>query len=359
MHSPSSSSTIILLIFLSNHIDNGILAILLPKNETIPAVIVFGDSVVDPGNNNNINTIIKCNFSPYGRNFMGGKPTGRFSNGKVPSDLIAEEFGVTELLPAYLDPNLQPGDLLTGVSFASGGAGYDPLTPQIVSVLSLSDQLELFKKYIGKIRAAVGESRTSTILSKSIYVVCAGSDDLANTYYSTPFRRLNYDIPSYTDLMATSASSFLQELYGQGARRVAVFSAPPIGCVPSQRTMGGGVERGCAESRNQAAILFNSKLSDQINSLNKKLPQARLVYFDIYYPLLALIKNPSQFGFETEKKGCCGTGTIEVSILCTRYCPNTCTNADKYIFWDSYHPTEKTYKILVAQLLAKYINDFF
>ena len=32
----------------------------------------------------------------------------------------AEEFGVKELVPAYLDPNLKLQDLLTGVSFASG-----------------------------------------------------------------------------------------------------------------------------------------------------------------------------------------------------------------------------------------------
>lgn len=54
----------------------------------VPAVIVFGDSVVDPGNNNDIKTIAKCNFPPYGINFPGHKPTGRFSNGKIPSDFI-------------------------------------------------------------------------------------------------------------------------------------------------------------------------------------------------------------------------------------------------------------------------------
>lgn len=43
----------------------------------------------------------------------------------------ASKFGVKKLLPAYLDPNLQLQDLLTGVSFGSGGAGYDPLTSEI------------------------------------------------------------------------------------------------------------------------------------------------------------------------------------------------------------------------------------
>ena len=60
----------------------------LPRNETFPAVLVFGDSIVDPGNNNNLSTLVKCNFPPYGRDFVGGFPTGRFSNGKIPPDFI-------------------------------------------------------------------------------------------------------------------------------------------------------------------------------------------------------------------------------------------------------------------------------
>lgn len=57
-------------------------------NETIPALILFGDSIVDTGSNNNLITGLKCNFPPYGRDFEGGIPTGRFSNGKVPADFI-------------------------------------------------------------------------------------------------------------------------------------------------------------------------------------------------------------------------------------------------------------------------------
>ena len=61
----------------------------LPNNESVPAVIVFGDSIVDTGNNNYINTIAKVNFLPYGKDFGGGnQPTGRFSNGLTPSDII-------------------------------------------------------------------------------------------------------------------------------------------------------------------------------------------------------------------------------------------------------------------------------
>ncbi|KAL6274121.1 hypothetical protein ACE6H2_024813 [Prunus campanulata] len=325
---PSSNSSVkVFLIIIVLFLYHNAAAVTLPENETIPAVIVFGDSIVDPGNNNNIKTTVKCNFPPYGRDFIGRKPTGRFSNGRVPSDLIAESVGVKNILPAYLDPSLKVQDLLTG------------------SVLSLSDQLDLFKKYLSKINAAVGEARTATILSKSIYIVCLGSDDIANTYYSTPLRRRQYDIPAYTDLMLKSASSFFQELYDLGARRIGIISLPAIGCVPSQRTLNGGIDRGCSDNANQAASLFNSKLTAQIDAFNKRLTEARLVYLDIYNTSLSLIQNPSQYGLEVVNKGCCGTGNIEVGILCTRYSPGTCKDPSKYLFWDSYHPTEKAYKI--------------
>lgn len=60
----------------------------LPPNVSFPAVITFGDSIVDTGNNNDIKTLVKCNFPPYGNDFEGGVPTGRFCDGKVPSDIL-------------------------------------------------------------------------------------------------------------------------------------------------------------------------------------------------------------------------------------------------------------------------------
>ncbi|XP_065857580.1 GDSL esterase/lipase EXL3-like [Euphorbia lathyris] len=332
----------------------------LPNGEKFPALIVFGDSIVDPGNNNYINTMIKCDFPPYGRDFRGAKPTGRFSNGLIPSDLIAQELGIKDLVPPYLDHNLKPEDLVTGVSFASGGSGYDPETPKSVSVLSLSDQLDMFKEYLSKIEAAFGEERKEEILSKSLYLVCIGSDDIANTYYILPFRRIHYDLNSYTDLLLNSASTFYQELYKRGARKIAVLGLPPLGCVPSQRTIAGGFLRNCSDKANEAAKLFNSKISSKIDSLNTQLPGVKLVYFDIYYPLLSLILNPAKYGFEVATKGCCGTGNIEVSILCNPGVEgHSCPDASKYIFWDSYHPSQQTYQTLVPITLNQGIYKLF
>lgn len=79
----------LLVILMFQHVS----ALTIPNNETVPAVIVFGDSIVDTGNNNYISTLVKCNFPPYGRDFAeGNHPSGRFSNGLVPSDIIGTNF---------------------------------------------------------------------------------------------------------------------------------------------------------------------------------------------------------------------------------------------------------------------------
>ncbi|KAI3945540.1 hypothetical protein MKW92_049000 [Papaver armeniacum] len=336
-----------------------ITAIKLPPNVRVPAVLVFGDSIVDPGNNNHLVSLVKANFPPYGRDFMGGTPSGRFSNGLIPSDLLVKALEIKDVLPAYLDPSLGPNDLLTGVSFASGGAGYDPLTAKIVSVLGLAKQMELFKEYLAKVTAIGGEEKTKSIISESVYLIVAGSDDLANTYFTSQLRS-NYDVPAYTDLMVQGATNLLQELYDMGARRFAVVSAPPIGCVPSQRTLGGGKERNCAETYNQAAQMFNSKLSSSIHNLNaNKFIHGRVVYVDIYNPLQDVINRPSYYGFEEASKGCCGTGKIETVVLCNDLNPFTCADPAKYVFWDSYHPTERAYQSLFGPIIKKYFNEFF
>ncbi|KAG2400719.1 GDSL esterase/lipase [Vigna angularis] len=79
-----------------------------------------------------------------------------------------------------------------------------------VSVIPLSEQLEQFKEYIGKLKANFGEARTNFILSKSLVLVVSSSNDIANTYFASGIRKLDYDVPSYTDMLVQLASSFVK-----------------------------------------------------------------------------------------------------------------------------------------------------
>uniref|UniRef100_A0A7N0SV22 GDSL esterase/lipase EXL3 n=1 Tax=Kalanchoe fedtschenkoi TaxID=63787 RepID=A0A7N0SV22_KALFE len=329
----------------------------IPKNFKISSLIVFGDSIVDPGNNNYINTPSRANFPPYGQDFLGGVPTGRFCNGMIPSDYLAQALSIKELLPAYLDPNLQPADLLTGVSFASGGCGYDPVSSAIEVARTLSQQMDQFREYKTKLNSLVGENATTQIISQSLFLVVAGSNDIVNTYFDVGVRKKQYDIQSYTTFLANSAGDFVTELYNSGARLLGLVNVPPLGCLPSQRTLAGGIERKCVEQYNQAAIMFNSKLSSVIDTFSDKYADAQAVVIDIYNPLMELIQNPVSNGFTVVDKGCCGTGELEVTVLCSQELNpliKPCSDASKYVFWDSFHPTQATYQLLVSGIYADY-----
>lgn len=74
-------------------------------NNNVTALFIFGDSFLDAGNNNYINTstLDQANFPPYGQTFFG-LPTGRFSDGRLISDFIGEKilpFNKKDILYIY------------------------------------------------------------------------------------------------------------------------------------------------------------------------------------------------------------------------------------------------------------------
>ncbi|MED6180791.1 hypothetical protein PIB30_013683 [Stylosanthes scabra] len=203
-------------------------------NGKYPALFAFGDSILDTGNNNNLQTLTKSNFPPNGRNFIGGQPTGRFSDGKVLSDVIAGALGIKETLPAYLDPNLRNEELSTGVCFASLQLAQETMiSPQIYrsGVLQQGAQLQNFREYITRLKAVVGEERANNITSNALYLISAGNNDIAITYSSTIKRNMPFPLYAW-------------------------------------RTAGGGPLRLCAENANEQAQLFNARLASTVTFCN-------------------------------------------------------------------------------------------
>ncbi|KVH99468.1 Lipase, GDSL [Cynara cardunculus var. scolymus] len=94
--------------------------------EMVPAMFIFGDSLIDNGNNNDLASLAKANYYPYGIDFNGG-PTGRFSNGYTMVDAIAELLGLP-LIPAYSQASNSADQMLHGVNFASAAAGILDIT---------------------------------------------------------------------------------------------------------------------------------------------------------------------------------------------------------------------------------------
>lgn len=143
--------------------------------ETTAALFVFGDSLIDPGNNNYINTstAFQANFPPYGESFFR-YPSGRFCDGRVIPDFIAEY----SKLP-FIQPYLQIGyqyQLAYGANFASAGAGALVETfPGFV--INLKQQLLYFTEAEKQLMLNLGEGGAERIVSNSVYLFSIGGND--------------------------------------------------------------------------------------------------------------------------------------------------------------------------------------
>ncbi|TXG67476.1 hypothetical protein EZV62_008751 [Acer yangbiense] len=331
---------------------------ILKANAKVPAIIVFGDSSVDSGNNNGISTILKSNFEPYGRDFFGNQPTGRFSNGRIPTDFISEAFGLKPMIPAYLDPMYNIADFATGVCFASAGTGYDNATADVLSVIPLWKEMEYYKEYQETLRGYLGNEKANEVLGEALYLMSIGTNDFLENYYILPKRSSEYSVEEYQIFLAGIAENFITELYQLGARKICISGLPPMGCLPLERTTNMFNGSDCVEEYNDVAKDFNGQLQGMVMKLNKELPGIQLVLSNPYDILLDTIQDPNKFGFEDAETACCGTGLLEMGYMCNTINPFTCSDASKYVFWDSFHPTEKANGILADNVVKNSLAQF-
>ncbi|KAL2463010.1 GDSL esterase/lipase APG [Forsythia ovata] len=322
--------------------------------QLVPAIITFGDSSVDVGNNDYIHTFFKANYPPYGRDFANQEATGRFSNGKLATDITAETLGFTTYPPAYLSP--QSGQtLLLGANFASAGSGYDDTTAALSHAIPLSQQFECYKEYQNKLANVAGSTKAESIIKDALYIVSAGSSDFIQNYYVNPYLYKSCTPDQYASNLVGIFSSFIEGLYDCGARRIGVTSLPPLGCIPATRSL--FHESGCVSRLNNDAQGFNSKINSAAIQLQQQLPGLKIVVFDIFQPLYELIQDPPKQGFAEAGRGCCGTGTIETTVLlCNPKSIGTCSNATQYVFWDSVHPSQAANQVLANSLISQGIS---
>lgn len=325
----------------------------------VPAIIVFGDSSVDSGNNNFIPTLARSNFPPYGKDFPNGDATGRFSNGRIATDFISEAFGIKPIVPAYLDPTYDISDFATGVCFASAGTGFDNATANVADVIPLWKEVEFYKDYQKKLKASFGDEKAKEIIRESLYLVSIGTNDFLENYYTQLERRMEYKtVQEYEDFLIVLAENFLREIYDLGARKISLTGLPPMGCLPLERAINIMGLHSCVEYYNDVALEFNAKLGCLVSKLNKDLHGFQLVDANAYDLLLQIVAQPSQFGFEDARVGCCGTGRFEMGFFCDPKSPFTCKDANKYVFWDAFHPSERTSQLVANYLIEKHIGKF-
>ncbi|VAH79289.1 unnamed protein product [Triticum turgidum subsp. durum] len=272
----------------------------------VPCYFVFGDSLVDNGNNNDIASLARANYPPYGIDFPGGA-TGRFSNGLTTVDAISRLLGFDDYIPAYAGANND--QLLSGAA-----------VQQLVSILG-------------------DEDSAANHLSQCIFTVGMGSNDYLNNYFMPAVYATSrqYTPEQYADVLI---------LYNNGARKVALMGVGQVGCSPNELAQQSSDGVTCVARINGAIEIFNQKLVELVDQFNT-LPGAHFTYINAYGIFQDIIRSPGANGLTVLDKGCCGVGRNNGQVTCLPF-QTPCANRNEYLFWDAFHPTEAA-NILVGR----------
>ncbi|KAI5446601.1 hypothetical protein KIW84_014438 [Lathyrus oleraceus] len=324
----------------------------------IQASFVFGDSLLDVGNNNYITSLAKANHYPYGIDF--GKPTGRFCNGRTVVDVIEQKLGLG-FTPPYLSPNTSGMVILKGVNYASAAAGILNYTGHIfVGRINFDAQIDNFANTRQEIITKIGVSASLKLLNNALFTVAFGSNDFLDNYLSPPPSIPNFQFLSPESFVAIMISTFrvqLSRLFNLGARKIVVVNVGPIGCIPYMRDSNPFSRDKCVTFPNQLAQLFNTQLKSLVEELRTILKGSLFVYGDAYHIMEDIIMNYTKYGFKNPNSACCHlVGRFGGLIACGGY-SIVCEDRSKYIFWDTFHPSDAANVIIAKRLLNGDVND--
>ncbi|KAM4116591.1 hypothetical protein ACB094_02G061900 [Castanea mollissima] len=312
--------------------------------QNVPAFFVFRDSLVDAGNNNYIASLAKANNIPNGIDF--GKPTGRCTNGRTIVDIIGQELGFKGYLPPYLAPTTAGAVILQGVNYASGGGGILNDTGEIFGGrINLDAQIDNFANSRQAIISSIGAPEALTLFGKAFFSLIIGSNDFLDNYL-TPV------ISAVKQKLVTP-----DRLYNLGARKIIVANVGPIGCTPYQRDINLSMGDDCVSFSIQLAQLFNAELKSLITDLSTNLQGSIYVYADANSIVEDILKNYISYGFENANSSCCYLvgcfGGLSPCVPLSK----VCSDRSKYVFWDSFHPTDATNVLIARRFMDGDTND--
>lgn len=278
------------------------LAIATPASASLFSnVYVFGDSLLDTGNvyTATLSTTPTPPSPPYFN--------GRWSNGPLAVDIFAAAYGVKPLLPS----------LLGGTNFAWGGARATSTAAS--NVPDVPDQ-------VGQFIGLLGGSPADP---NAVYVLDGGGNDIIPALESaTPGLVIQAALQGIQDSIAA--------LLNAGARNILVYNVPDVGATPVLQGFGAAAQVGATFLTMQ----FNQGLAAIEMGFDAMGSGVNVNIVDLFALNTAALANPGAYGFTNVTDPCLqNNGTV-------------CSNPNEYFYWDGFHPTAATGRLLAGAMFA-------
>ena len=313
-------------------------------------IVVFGDSLSDPGNAFALNGGQTVSPPDYGMSGVGanGIPdvislvpsapysSHRFSNGRTWIEDFAAAVGLPNNARPAVAGALFGEDDGRASNYAVGGATAADIG---ASQFSLSVQVNLFLSDVGGRAPA-----------DALYVVEIGGNDIRAALVAGP---------GVINLALTSVAQNIQKLYGAGARHFLVWSAPDIGRTPALQRLNTFVAPGIAAGATALSAGYNLNLQGVLQGLGAALPGITIVPFDAFGLLADVQGNPGKFGLIDATQACIQPDVPAFGFPSSP--PFRCAQQDRFFFWDGIHPTRAGHAIIAIEvgktLIAAVLQD--
>ncbi|XP_062076138.1 GDSL esterase/lipase At1g71250 [Humulus lupulus] len=329
----------------------------LVESPHVPAMFVFGDSLVDDGNNNFLSSMARSNYYPYGCDFSGGA-TGRFTNGRTVADMLGALLGLP-YVPAFANPTTVGSRILGGVNYASAAGGIlDETGQNLGQRYGLSQQVVNFEISLNELRGMMSATNLTQYLAKSIAIVVVGSNDYINNYLLPGSLYSSYNPRDYANLLLNRFARQIVALHSVGLRKLMLAGLGPLGCIPNQRASGRAPRGRCVDSVNEMLGSYNEGLKSLVDQLNARYQGATFLYANTYAVFGDILNDPASYGFKVIDTACCGLGRNQGQITCLPLAM-PCANRNDYLFWDAFHPTEAANAVFAWRAYLGPPNDCY
>ncbi|MDH5546919.1 MAG: SGNH/GDSL hydrolase family protein [Gammaproteobacteria bacterium] len=259
---------------------------------------VFGDSLSDTGNFKLfLGDLYNANFDVY--------YNGRFSNGPIYADFLAETFGLS------INPSLNNGS-----NYARGGATARDLDEQIDWFLRVSN---------------------NSAPQDGLYIVWIGGNDV----------RLIVDQQKEPESIVDTVSDLknaIVQLHTTGARFILVPTIPDLGLAPYYREID-QTQSTLPDVATEISVELNLQVETMLKELALEgIDTIRVDTFDIMREINA---DPGVYGFTTTDLPCFSGSLLSTDSSTSEICEFP----DEYLFWDTLHPTSKAHRIIADKMI--------
>ncbi|KQK08977.1 hypothetical protein BRADI_2g45220v3 [Brachypodium distachyon] len=330
-----------------------------------PRVFSFGDSLADTGNYRFVyadDSREPALRPPYGETFFHNA-TGRFSNGRLVVDFIAEALGLPFVRPYWSGSSAE--DFAFGANFAVGGASalsaefFRKRGVPAADNVHLDMEMGWFRDLLDLL-CPRDLADCIDMMNRSLFLV----GEIGGNDYNLPLlSRVPYKtIRAFTPSVVGKIASTIAELIELGAQTLVVPGNLPIGCIPmylmmykSNKPEDYEPETGCIRWMNKFSRYHNKLLVGELEKLRKLHPGVAIIYADYYGAAMEIYSSPEQFEIENPLVACCGGGEEPYGVSRAAGCGHgeykVCSDPQKYGSWDGFHPTEAVYKAIADGLL--------